>query len=157
MYLKVYVQHQVAICAILPEKFYKILKDIQLLNVQSVMINALTGFKFIDKKIQQFQEDHSHTFMFSFEESHGYLAKPFVRDKDAIQALVLLEEVAVCYKRQVKTLYYGFVKIKFYILKGKNSWYRKGEGDLFTYIYDENRDVGDDIGWWPGNSLRCIN
>ena len=36
--------------------------------------------------------------MFGFEESYGYLVKPFVRDKDAIQALVLLAEVAAFYK-----------------------------------------------------------
>lgn len=69
------------------------------------MFNVLTGFKFIAEKIQQFEEDHSHTFMFGFEESYGYLVKPFVRDKDAIQALVMLAEVAAYYKKQGKTLY----------------------------------------------------
>lgn len=69
------------------------------------MFNVLTGFKFIAEKIQQFEEDHSHTFIFGFEESYGYLVKPFVRDKDAIQALVMLAEVAAYYKKQGKTLY----------------------------------------------------
>ena len=69
------------------------------------MMNVLTGFKFIAEKIQQFETDHSHTFMFGFEESYGYLVKPFVRDKDAIQALVLFAEVAAYYKKQGKTLY----------------------------------------------------
>lgn len=69
------------------------------------MFNVLTGFKFIAEKIQQFEEDHSHTFMFGFEESYGYLVKPFVRDKDAIQALVLFAEVAAYYKKQGKTVY----------------------------------------------------
>lgn len=68
-------------------------------------MNVLTGFKFIAEKIQQFGEDHSHTFMFGFEESYGYLVKPFVRDKDAIQALVLIAEVAAYYRKQGKTLY----------------------------------------------------
>lgn len=71
------------------------------------MISVLTGFKFIAEKIQQFEEDNSQTFMFGFEESYGYLVKPFVRDKDAIQALVLLAEVAAYYKKQGKTLYDG--------------------------------------------------
>ncbi|MDH6365627.1 phosphoglucomutase [Enterococcus sp. PF1-24] len=75
------------------------------------MINVLTGFKFIAEKIQQFEEDHSQTFMFGFEESYGYLVKPFVRDKDAIQALVLLAEVAAYYKKQGKTLYDGLQDI----------------------------------------------
>ena len=75
------------------------------------MFNVLTGFKFIAEKIQQYEEDHSQTFMFGFEESCGYLVKPFVRDKDAIQALVLLAEVAAFYKKQGKTLYDGLQDI----------------------------------------------
>ncbi|HAP9154452.1 phospho-sugar mutase [Enterococcus faecium] len=77
----------------------------------ATMFNVLTGFKFIAEKIQQFEEDHSHTFMFGFEESYGYLVKPFVRDKDAIQALLLLAEVAAYYKKQGKTLYDGLQTI----------------------------------------------
>ena len=77
----------------------------------ATMFNVLTGFKFIAEKIQQFEEDHSHSFMFGFEESYGYLVKPFVRDKDAIQALVLIAEVAAFYKKQGKTLYDGLQDI----------------------------------------------
>lgn len=77
----------------------------------ATMINVLTGFKFIAEKIHQFEKDHSHTFMFGFEESYGYLVKPFVRDKDAIQALLLLAEVAAFYKKQGKTLYDGLQMI----------------------------------------------
>ncbi len=75
------------------------------------MVDVLTGFKFIAEKIQQYEEDGSHTFMFGFEESYGYLIKPFVRDKDAIQALLLLAEVAAYYKKQDKTLYDGLQEI----------------------------------------------
>lgn len=77
----------------------------------ATMFNVLTGFKFIAEKVQQFEEDHSHSFMFGFEESYGYLVKPFVRDKDAIQALVLIAEVAAFYKKQGKTLYDGLQDI----------------------------------------------
>ena len=80
-------------------------------NYQVKMINVLTGFKFIAEKIKQFEKDHSQTFMFGFEESYGYLVKPFVRDKDAIQALILLAEVAAYYKKQGKTLYDGLQDI----------------------------------------------
>jgi phosphoglucomutase len=80
-------------------------------SYNTTMFNVLTGFKFIAEKIQQFEEDHSHTFMFGFEESYGYLIKSFVRDKDAIQALVLLAEVAAYYKKQGKTLYDGLQDI----------------------------------------------
>lgn len=75
------------------------------------MVDVLTGFKFIAEKIEQYEEDHSQTFMFGFEESYGYLVKSFVRDKDAIQALVLLAEVAAFYKKQGKTLYDGLQDI----------------------------------------------
>lgn len=71
------------------------------------MINVLTGFKFIAEQIHQYEQNHKHTFMFGFEESYGYLIRPFVRDKDAIQAVVLLAEVAAYYKSQGKNLYDG--------------------------------------------------
>lgn len=75
------------------------------------MIDVLTGFKFIAEKIEEYEENHSQTFMFGFEESYGYLVKSFVRDKDAIQTLVLLAEVAAYYKKQGKTLYDGLQDI----------------------------------------------
>ena len=71
------------------------------------MINVLTGFKWIADQIHQYETKHNHTFMFGFEESYGYLVKPFVRDKDAIQSLVLLAEVAAYYKSRSMTLYDG--------------------------------------------------
>lgn len=71
------------------------------------MVDVLTGFKFIAEKIKQYESDDSQTFLFGFEESYGYLVKPFVRDKDAIQALVLIAEVTAFYKEQDKTLYDG--------------------------------------------------
>ncbi|QTU82643.1 phospho-sugar mutase [Carnobacteriaceae bacterium zg-C25] len=75
------------------------------------MVNVLTGFKFIADKIKQYENDHSKTFLFGFEESYGYLIKSFARDKDAIQALVLLAEVAAFYKKQGKTMYDGLQEL----------------------------------------------
>lgn len=75
------------------------------------MMNVLTGFKFIAEKIEEFEQTGSHTFMFGFEESYGYLVKPFVRDKDAIQTLLLLAEVAAFYKKKGQTLYDGLQEI----------------------------------------------
>lgn len=68
------------------------------------MVEVLTGFKFIAEKIQQYEETGSHTFIMGFEESYGYLIKPFVRDKDAIQALVLLAELTAYHKKNGRTL-----------------------------------------------------
>ena len=71
------------------------------------MKNVLTGFKFIAEQIQHDEETGEHTFMFGFEESYGYLVKSFVRDKDAVQAVLLLTEVAAHFKNEGKTLYDG--------------------------------------------------
>ena len=71
------------------------------------MVNVLTGFKFIAEQIKNYEEINAHTFMFGFEESYGYLVQPFVRDKDAIQAVLLLTEVAAHFKSEGKTLYDG--------------------------------------------------
>ncbi|WP_407370724.1 phospho-sugar mutase [Carnobacterium sp.] len=75
------------------------------------MVDVLTGFKFIAEKIKQYETDGSQTFLFGFEESYGYLVSPFVRDKDAIQALVLIAEVAAYYKQKGDTLYDGLAQI----------------------------------------------
>lgn len=69
------------------------------------MVNVLTGFKFIAEKIKEYEQTHEHTFMFGFEESYGYLIKSFARDKDAIQMVVLLTEMAAYYQQQGKNLY----------------------------------------------------
>lgn len=68
-------------------------------------IDTLTGFKFIGEKIKQFEEQDSHTFLFGYEESYGYLIKEFARDKDAVQAAVFIAEVAAYYHEQGITLY----------------------------------------------------
>ncbi|MEJ6399807.1 phospho-sugar mutase [Nicoliella lavandulae] len=69
--------------------------------------NVLTGFKYIAEQIKQFEESGQHSFQFGFEESYGYLIRPFVRDKDAIQSTMMLAEVAAYYKDRGMTLYDG--------------------------------------------------
>ncbi|MCZ8538579.1 phospho-sugar mutase [Paenisporosarcina quisquiliarum] len=66
--------------------------------------DVLTGFKFIGEKIQQYNETNEFTFLFGYEESYGYLIKPFARDKDAIQTVLAITEAAAFYKMQGKTL-----------------------------------------------------
>ena len=70
-----------------------------------VCFNTLTGFKWIAEKIQQFQEKGDHTFVFGFEESYGFLSSTFVRDKDGVNASLLIAEAAAWAKTQGKTLY----------------------------------------------------
>lgn len=66
--------------------------------------STLTGFKFIGEQAKLI-ENTEYEFMFGYEESYGYVIKDFVRDKDAIQALLLLSEVANIYKNNGLTLY----------------------------------------------------
>ena len=67
--------------------------------------DTLTGFKFIAEKIQQFEDTGAYTFVFGFEESYGFLSSTFVRDKDGVNASLLIAEAAVWAKTQGKTLY----------------------------------------------------
>ena len=69
------------------------------------MVETLTGFKFIAEKIQQFSETGENTFVFGFEESCGYLSGTEVRDKDGVNASILIAETAAWYKSRGMTLY----------------------------------------------------
>ncbi|MFL0194600.1 phospho-sugar mutase [Clostridium sp. WILCCON 0269] len=104
------------------------------------LINVLTGFKYIGEKIKEFEELQSKKYIFGFEESYGYLAGDFVRDKDAVIAATLICEMAVYYKMKGISLYealtnlynkYGFYKegIVSIELKGK-----KGREDIETIL-----------------------
>ncbi|WP_180676472.1 phospho-sugar mutase [Leuconostoc citreum] len=73
--------------------------------------DVLTGFKYIAATIDEYEATKSHQFLFGFEESFGYLVKPFAHDKDAIQALVLFAEVAAYYKSQGKTFADGLQEL----------------------------------------------
>lgn len=74
-------------------------------------IDVLTGFKFVGEKIQEFEESGSHTFVFGFEESYGYLSGTAVRDKDAVNASMLISECACAYKAKEMTLYDALIEI----------------------------------------------
>ncbi|MBQ6401682.1 MAG: phospho-sugar mutase [Firmicutes bacterium] len=66
--------------------------------------NVLTGFKYIGEKIKEYEATGEHTFIFGFEESNGYLAGTYARDKDAVLASMLIAEMACYYHLQGKTL-----------------------------------------------------
>lgn len=76
---------------------------------------TLTGFKYIGTKIHESDQP----FLFGYEESYGYLIKEFVRDKDALQACLMLAEAAAYYKSDSKTLvdvlYDCFDKVGFFV------------------------------------------
>lgn len=69
------------------------------------VFEVLTGFKFIGEKIKEFEASGSHSFIFGFEESYGYLAGTYARDKDAVVGSMLIAEMAAYYKTCGMTLY----------------------------------------------------
>lgn len=69
------------------------------------LVNVLTGFKFIGEQIKMLEEKgEDDRFVLGFEESYGYLAGSYVRDKDAVIASMLICEMAAFYKSQGKSL-----------------------------------------------------
>ena len=83
------------------------------------VFETLTGFKWIGEKIRQFEEQHTYSYQFGFEESYGCLISPHARDKDGISAVMALCEATAYYKSNGITLWqqmlniykkYGFYK-----------------------------------------------
>lgn len=94
------------------------------------LVEVLTGFKFIGEQILLRDERGDEKFIFGFEESYGYLAGTFARDKDAVVASMLIAEMFAWYKSRGLTLYdgiaelyekYGFARegLDSFTLKGK--------------------------------------
>jgi phosphoglucomutase len=69
------------------------------------LVETLTGFKYIGEKIGEWERTDGHSFLFGFEESYGYLAGDFVRDKDAVIAAALICEMTLFYKLSGRTLH----------------------------------------------------
>lgn len=75
------------------------------------IIDVLTGFKYIGEKIKEFELNKEKTYLFGFEESYGYLAGDFVRDKDAVIAAMLICEMCLYYKKKNMSLYEGLISL----------------------------------------------
>lgn len=71
------------------------------------LFETLTGFKYIGEKIKEFLETGQYTFLFGFEESNGYLAGTYARDKDAVVASMLIAEMGCMYRTKGISLYQG--------------------------------------------------
>ncbi|WP_318615603.1 phospho-sugar mutase [Sporosarcina sp. YIM B06819] len=106
-------------------------------------LDVLTGFKFISEKVLEFEGNSASTFLMGYEESYGYLIGDFVRDKDAVQASVLIASVAARYKANGQTLLEGlhglYEQYGFYLeglesiqLKGKTGMAKIDE--IMTYF-----------------------
>ena len=75
------------------------------------IMDVLTGFKYIGEKIREFEDAGNKEYLFGFEESYGYLAGNFVRDKDAVIASMLVCEMCLYYKEQGKSLYDALIEL----------------------------------------------
>ena len=118
------------------------------------LVEVLTGFKFIGEQILLREERGNEKYLFGFEESYGYLAGTFARDKDAVVAAMLIGEMYAWYKSRGMTLQdgmtalyekYGFARegLDSFTLKGKDglekiqqamSLLREKKAELFDNI-----------------------
>ncbi|MGP4077084.1 phospho-sugar mutase [Halobacillus sp. K22] len=110
-------------------------------------LDTLTGFKFIGEKIKEYEQSGEYEFMFGYEESYGYLVKPFARDKDAVQAAILIAEVGAYYKNQGKTLLDALEELyqkHGYFLEDLQSVKLEGKSgaDKIKTIMEDFRDAG---------------
>ena len=95
--------------------------------------NVLTGFKYIGEQIRSLEEiGQEDRFLLGYEESYGYLTCPSVRDKDAVNASLLICEMVCWYKNQGKNLVEGLQEIYeafgFYTDKVMNFTFEGAEG-----------------------------
>lgn len=74
-------------------------------------VEVLTGFKYIGEKIKEMEEAGKGEYIFGFEESYGYLAGTYARDKDAVCTAYLICEMAASYKMRGMTLHDGLIEI----------------------------------------------
>ncbi len=98
------------------------------------LIEVPVGFKFIGEKIKLWESDLSHTFIFGFEESCGYLRGTHARDKDAVVASMLCAEMVCYYASLNKTVYQRLMEIY----------------DTYGYVLDCNVSI-------PFSGLNAMN
>lgn len=77
----------------------------------AAVLDVLTGFKYIGEYMSEFEKTNEYTFAFGYEESYGYLAGNYARDKDAVLASALICEMTDDYKKKGMTLYEGLIAL----------------------------------------------
>ena len=116
------------------------------------VMDVLTGFKYIGEKIKEFEETNSNYFAFGFEESYGYLAGDFVRDKDAVIASVLIAEMALYHQCQGKNLYEALQD-----LFEKYGYYKEGQVSIEMKGKDGQEKIAQIISHLRENPPKGIN
>jgi phosphoglucomutase len=106
------------------------------------LVEVLTGFKFIGEKIKLLDECGDKKYLFGFEESYGYLAGTFARDKDGVVACMLIAEMAAFYKSRNMSLYEGLQELfgKYgFSLEGITSFTLAGKEGVEKIKYTMNK------------------
>ncbi|MGH4140134.1 phospho-sugar mutase [Clostridium sp.] len=113
------------------------------------VLDVLTGFKYIGEKIKEFEEKGEKNFIFGFEESFGYLAGNFVRDKDAVIAATLICEMTLYYKSKGMSLYdalmdlykeYGYYEESLVSIELKGKDGAEKIGNILEYLRHSMKD-----------------
>jgi phosphoglucomutase len=114
-------------------------------------VDVLTGFKFIGEKLKENDAKKEFEFLFGYEESYGYLIRDFARDKDAVQAVLLLVEAAAHYKTQGQSLHDVLVE-----LYGRFGWYREALVSVTKKGVDGAREIQGLLTGMRENPLQAI-
>lgn len=138
------------------------------------VLSTLTGFKYIGEKMTEFEQAGTPTFLFGYEESYGYLAGTYARDKDAVLASLLICEAAAYYKQHNQSLYdvlqelyeqhgYYLEKLESRTLKGKdgmeqinaimNQWREQPPAEVAGVAVDELLDYSKGIDGLPAENV----
>lgn len=113
---------------------------------------TLTGFKFICGIMADLEAEGKYEYVFGFEESHGYLPGTFVRDKDGVQACLVMAEMAAWYKSRGITPYEGLIELyeKLGYYGEKNVSYRfegsEGAGIMQGIMKDMRENLPEEVG-----------
>lgn len=116
------------------------------------IFNTLTGFKFIGEKINEFERTGQYRFLFGYEESYGYLAGTYARDKDAVVASMLICEAAAHYRIQGITLLQALQQ-----LRQKYGYFMESLDSRTLQGIDGLARIGRIMDVWRANSPKAIN
>ncbi|AUS95973.1 phosphoglucomutase [Clostridium thermosuccinogenes] len=128
-------------------------------NYNVELVEVLTGFKFIGEQIKLLDEQGDKKYLFGFEESYGYLAGTFARDKDAVVASMLIAEMAAYYKSRNMSLYEGLQEIfeKYgYSLEGLTTFTLEGKSGLEKIKYTMNKLRTEEISKFGNFEAKAI-
>jgi phosphoglucomutase len=114
------------------------------------VLDVLTGFKYIGEKVKEFEELGEKNFIFGFEESFGYLAGDFVRDKDAVIAAMLICEMTLYYKNKGMSLYdalmdiyeeYGYYRESLISIEMKGKYGAEKISGILEYLRHSMKEI----------------